>query len=348
MSAASEAKDFLSSYDGKKVRIMEVCGTHTHEIFKDGIRQILSPQIDLISGPGCPVCVTPADFIDEAVMLALEKNCTITTFGDLVRVPGSEKSLADARADGAKVKVVYAPQDAVKYAQLHPDEEVVFLSVGFETTVPSECLAVQQAIEKGLKNFSLLTANKTMPEAYLAMKDATDAFLYTGHVHAIIGTSVCEKLRDEYGISGVCAGFTPSELLVALALEVKGLSRGEPFFINAYPRVVREEGSPKAVALTEKYMEPVDVLWRGIGEIKNSGLALREEYSDFDARKKYALPHITGRDNPACRCGEVLQGKCTSEECPLFGKACTPEHPVGACMVSSEGACSAFYLYGRH
>lgn len=348
MSAASEAKDFLSSYDGKKVRIMEVCGTHTHEIFKDGIRQILSPQIDLISGPGCPVCVTPADFIDEAVMLALEKNCTITTFGDLVRVPGSEKSLADARADGAKVKVVYAPQDAVKYAQLHPDEEVVFLSVGFETTVPSECLAVQQAIEKGLKNFSLLTANKTMPEAYLAMKDATDAFLYPGHVHAIIGTSVCEKLRDEYGISGVCAGFTPSELLVALALEVKGLSRGEPFFINAYPRVVREEGSPKAVALTEKYMEPVDMLWRGIGEIKNSGLALREEYSDFDARKKYALPHITGRDNPACRCGEVLQGKCTSEECPLFGKACTPEHPVGACMVSSEGACSAFYLYGRH
>lgn len=348
MSAASEAKDFLSSYDGKKVRIMEVCGTHTHEIFKDGIRQILSPQIDLISGPGCPVCVTPADFIDEAVMLALEKNCTITTFGDLVRVPGSEKSLADARADGAKVKVVYAPQDAVKYAQLHPDEEVVFLSVGFETTVPSECLAVQQAIEKGLKNFSLLTANKTMPEAYLAMKDATDAFLYPGHVHAIIGTSVCENLRDEYGISGVCAGFTPSELLVALALEVKGLSRGEPFFINAYPRVVREEGSPKAVALTEKYMEPVDVLWRGIGEIKNSGLALREEYSDFDARKKYALPHITGRDNPACRCGEVLQGKCTSEECPLFGKACTPEHPVGACMVSSEGACSAFYLYGRH
>lgn len=348
MSAASEAKDFLSSYDGKKVRIMEVCGTHTHEIFKDGIRQILSPQIDLISGPGCPVCVTPADFIDEAVMLALEKNCTITSFGDLVRVPGSEKSLADARADGAKVKVVYAPQDAVKYAELHPDEEVVFLSVGFETTVPSECLAVQQAIEKGLKNFSLLTANKTMPEAYLAMKDATDAFLYPGHVHAIIGTSVCEKLRDDYGISGVCAGFTPSELLVALALEVKGLSRGEPFFINAYPRVVREEGSPKAVALTEKYMEPVDVLWRGIGEIKNSGLALREEYSDFDARKKYALPHITGRDNPACRCGEVLQGKCTSEECPLFGKACTPEHPVGACMVSSEGACSAFYLYGRH
>lgn len=347
MSAATEARDFLSSYDGKKVRIMEVCGTHTHEIFKDGIRQILSPQIELISGPGCPVCVTPADYIDEAVMLALEKNCTITTFGDLVRVPGSEKSLADARADGARVKVVYAPQDAALYAAEHPDEDVVFLSVGFETTVPSECLAVQQAIEKGLKNFSLLTANKTMPQAYLAMKDATDAFLYPGHVHAIIGTSVCEKLRDDYGISGVCAGFTPSELLVALALEVKGLSKEKPFFINAYPRVVKPEGSPKAVALTRKYMEPVDALWRGIGEIKGSGLALRDDYADFDARKKYSLPHITGRDNPACRCGEVLQGKCTSAECPLFGKTCTPEHPVGACMVSSEGACSAYYLYGR-
>lgn len=348
MSAAEEAGDFLRSYDGKRVRIMEVCGTHTHEIFRNGIRNILSPQINLISGPGCPVCVTPADYIDEAVMLALDKGCTITTFGDLVRVPGSEKSLADARSEGAKVKVVYAPSDAVDYAVEHPDEEVVFLSVGFETTVPSECLTVQDAIEREISNFSLLTANKTMPQAYIAMKDATDAFLYPGHVHAIIGTSVCEEYRDRYGISGVCTGFTPSELLIALALTVKGVARGVPFFINAYPRVVRPEGSPKAVALIEKYMEPVDALWRGIGEIEGSGLALREEYAGFDARKKFALPHIEGRDNPACRCGEVLQGKCTSEDCPLFGKACTPEHPVGACMVSSEGACSAYYLYGRH
>lgn len=348
MSAAEEAGDFLRSYDGKRVRIMEVCGTHTHEIFRNGIRNILSPQIDLISGPGCPVCVTPADYIDEAVMLALDKDCTITTFGDLVRVPGSEKSLADARSEGARVRVVYAPSDAVDYAAEHPDEEVVFLSVGFETTVPSECLAVQDVVERGISNFSLLTANKTMPQAYIAMKNATDAFLYPGHVHAIIGTSVCEEYRDRYGISGVCTGFTPSELLIALALTVKGVARGGPFFINAYPRVVRPEGSPKAVALIEKYMEPVDARWRGIGEIEGSGLALREEYAGFDARKKFALPHIEGRDNPACRCGEVLQGKCTSEDCPLFGKACTPEHPVGACMVSSEGACSAYYLYGRH
>lgn len=326
---------------------MEVCGTHTHEIFRNGIRQILSPQIHLISGPGCPVCVTPADYIDEAVMLALEKNCTIATFGDLVRVPGSGSSLADARSRGGRIRVVYAPSDALDYAASHPDEEVVFLSVGFETTVPSECLTVQDAIDRGITNFSLLTANKTMPGAYLAMKDATDAFLYPGHVHAIIGTGICEDYRDRYSISGVCAGFTPKELLVALALTVKGLSRGEPFFINAYPRVVRPEGSPEAVSLVRKYMEPVDALWRGIGEIPGSGLVLRDDFASYDARKKFSLPHITGRDNPACRCGDVLRGACSSDECPLFGRACTPEHPVGACMVSSEGACSAFYLYSR-
>ena len=342
-----KARKILSTYHGPKIRIMEVCGTHTHEIFRLGIRSLLSEDITLISGPGCPVCVTPVSYIDEAIFLALEKGCTILTFGDLVRVPGSKMSLQTARGKGAKVQVVYSPLDAEVWARTHPEEEAVFLSVGFETTVPSECLTVQQAIEKGITNYSLLTANKTMPGAYMAMRNATDAFLYPGHVHAIIGTSICEKFRDEYGISGVCAGFTPAELLVALALEVRGLEKGEPFFLNAYPRVVKAEGSPKAVELTQKYMEPVDALWRGIGEIKDSGLALREEYSSFDARKKYSLPHITGRDNPACRCGEVLQGKCSSKDCPLFGKSCTPEHPVGACMVSSEGACSAYYLYGR-
>lgn len=347
MSALEEARSFLRGYKGRRLRIMEVCGTHTHEIARDGIRNILSPDIELISGPGCPVCVTPAGYIDEALLLALDKGCTITTFGDLVRVPGSEKSLADARREDARIQVVYSPVDAVSYAREHPDEQVVFLSVGFETTTPSECLAVQEADREGISNFSLLTANKTMPEAYLAMKDSTDAFLYPGHVHAITGTSICEDFRDRYQISGVIAGFTPEELVVAIALCVKGLIKGQPFVINAYPRVVRPEGSPKAVSLIEKYMEPVDAVWRGIGEIKGSGLALREEYAAFDARKKFSLPVIEGRDNPACRCGEVLQGKCSSTECPLFGKVCTPEHPVGACMVSSEGACSAFYLYRR-
>lgn len=340
------ALEVLQSYDGPHVRIMEVCGTHTHEIFRQGIRRILPPQVELISGPGCPVCVTPVGFIDEAIELALGKGCTITTFGDLVRVPGSTMSLQGARARGARVRTVYSPQDAEAYAATHPEEEVVFLSVGFETTTPSSCLAVLAARDGGVSNFSLLTANKTMPGAYEAMKGSTDLFLYPGHVHAITGTKVCEDLVGE-GVSGVLAGFTARELLTALAVGVTKFAQGEPFFVNCYPRVVRPEGSPEAQRLVASMMEPCDARWRGIGVISGSGMRLRDEYAAFDARRKYALPHIEGRENPACRCGEVLQGKCTPQQCPLFGRACTPEHPVGACMVSSEGACSAFYLYGR-
>lgn len=339
------ALDILKSYDGPELRIMEVCGTHTHEIFKNGIRRCLPPQVHLISGPGCPVCVTPTGFIDEAVLLALDKNVTICTFGDLVRVPGSELSLAQARAKGAKVRVVYSPQDAADYAKNHLEEDVVFLSVGFETTTPSSCLAVKQAIADGLDNFSLLTANKTMPGAYEAMKDSTDAFLYPGHVHAITGTGDCKKMLEE-GVSGVIAGFTPKELVTALAVAVTKAKTGEPFFVNCYPRVVTDEGSPAAQQLVAEMMTPCDAKWRGIGVIPDSGMRLKDEYAAYDARKKYVLPKIEGKDNPACRCGEVLQGKCLPEDCPVFGKGCTPEHPVGACMVSSEGACSAYYLYG--
>lgn len=344
-SMTERARDFLEAYDGPHVRIMEVCGTHTHEIFRQGIRSILSDQIELISGPGCPVCVTPVGFIDEAVTLALEYGCTICTFGDLVRVPGTKLSLQTARGKGARVRVVYSPQDAQQYAAEHPEEPVVFLSVGFETTTPSSCLAVQNAKKLGLTNFSLLTANKTMPAAYQAMKDSTDLFLYPGHVHAIIGTGVCEDLVRE-GVSGVCAGFTAKELLTALAVGVRKFSQGEPFFVNAYPRVVRPEGAPAAIRLVAGTMEPCDSEWRGIGEIPGSGMRLRPEFAAFDARKKYNLPVMKGRPNPACRCGEVLQGKCLPSDCGVFGTGCTPDHPVGACMVSGEGACSAFYLYG--
>lgn len=375
-SVISRAREIIDQYDGREIRIMEVCGTHTHEIFRLGIRQILPPSIHLISGPGCPVCVTPVSFIDEAVLLAMEKNATICTFGDLVRVPGSAKSgvkeegktadapsfgkvngrtagaplfpssLAAARAAGARIQVVYAPQDAVAYAKEHPQEQVVFLSVGFETTTPSVCLAVKQAVEEGLTNFSILTANKTMPTAYAAMKDSTDAFLYPGHVHAITGTAVCEELAAE-GTSGVVAGFTAKELLTAIAVIVKNIQKGEPFFENCYPRVVRREGSPRAQRLVEEMMEPCDARWRGIGILQMSGLQLRPKYADYDARHKFGLPQIEGRENPACRCGEVLQGKCLPSDCRVFGTGCTPEHPVGACMVSGEGACSAFYLYGK-
>ena len=345
--AIERAKEILMQYDGPHCRIMEVCGTHTHEIFRQGIRRILPERIEMISGPGCPVCVTPVDFIDEAIWLALEKGATICTFGDLVRVPGTKASLQTARGEGARVKVVYTPLDAEVYAAEHPDEQVVFLSVGFETTTPSACLAVRNAEKDNVSNFSLLTANKTMPGAYEAMKDSTDLFLYPGHVHAITGTAVCEELAAE-GVSGVCAGFTASELLTALAVAVTHFQEGKPFFVNCYPRVVRPEGSPKAQALVAGMMEPCDAEWRGIGVIPGSGMKLREPYRQFDARIRFQMPAIAGHANPACRCGQVLKVEIYPGQCGMFGKACTPEHPVGACMVSSEGACSAWYQYGRN
>lgn len=340
------AKEIIETYNGPKVRIMEVCGTHTHEIFRLGIRKLLPPQVELISGPGCPVCVTPVGFIDEAVWLALEKHVTICTFGDLVRVPGTKMSLAGAREQGAKIKIVYSPADAEKYAKENPEEQVVFLSVGFETTTPSGCLSVKQAREDGLDNYSLLVANKTMPNAYEALKGSADIFLYPGHVNAITGTALCEHLAED-GISGVVAGFTAKELLTALAVALVRFQKGKPFFVNCYPRVVKEEGSPEAQKLMEELMEPCDSEWRGLGVIPGSGVQLKENWQEFDARKKYQMPDIKGKPNPACRCGDVLQGKCKPSDCKVFGKVCTPQHPVGACMVSNEGACSAYYMYNR-
>lgn len=340
------AREIIEGYVGPPVRIMEVCGTHTHEIFRLGIRKLLPPQVELISGPGCPVCVTPVDFIDEAVYLALETKATICTFGDLVRVPGTKKSLADARAEGAVIRIVYSPADAEKYAAEHPKEQVVFLSVGFETTTPAACLSVKKAKEDGLSNYSLLVANKTMPRAYQALKGSADVFLYPGHVNAITGTALCKELAEE-GVSGVVAGFTARELLTALAVALVRFQEGKPFFVNAYPRVVREEGSPEAQRLLGDLMEPCDSQWRGLGVIPGSGLALKKEWEAFDARKKYAVPQVRGKANPACRCGDVLQGKCRPSDCKVFGKGCTPQHPVGACMVSNEGACSAYFMYGN-
>lgn len=346
MKAAQQAAEIIRNYDGKKLRIMEVCGTHTHEIFRQGIRKMLPENIQLISGPGCPVCVTPVSYIDEAVYLALEKGCLITTFGDLVRVPGTEKSLASARAEGAEIRPVYSPLDALQYTEEHPEKQVVFLSVGFETTTPPSLMAVRKAKEEGLKNFSILTANKTMDNAYLALKDSADAFLYPGHVSTISGTKIYYDLMKQ-GISGVVTGFTGPELLTALAVIVKKSQEGKPFFMNCYPRVVTDEGSPAARKLAAEMTDAVDSEWRGIGIIPKSGLQLKSEYADYDARLKYDMPKIEGHANPACRCGSVLKGEITPEQCPVFGKGCTPEHPVGACMVSGEGACAAFYKYGR-
>lgn len=339
-------KDIIAAYNGRPLRIMEICGTHTHEIFRLGIRKILPESVHLISGPGCPVCVTPVGFIDEAVMLALKFGCTICTFGDLIRVPGTTMNLADARAQGADIQPVYSPMDAVDFAAAHPEKQVVFLSVGFETTTPSSCLAVRKANASGIRNFSLLVANKTMPAAYRAMKDSADAFLYPGHVHAISGTGICEELAAE-GVSGVVTGFTAPEILSALAVILERSASGKPFFCNCYPRVVKAAGNPAAIKLVPEIMESCDSEWRGLGVIPDSGLRLRESYRDFDARVRFQLPAVAGRANPACHCGEVLKGQCRPSDCPLFGKVCTPLHPVGACMVSNEGACSAYYQYGE-
>lgn len=339
------AKKIITSYDGPALRIMEVCGTHTHEMFRLGIRKLLPEQVELISGPGCPVCVTQVGFIDEAILLAEEYHATVCTFGDLVRVPGTKENLADVRRRGGNIQIVYSQLDAVEYAKEHPEEQVVFLSVGFETTTPGAALAVKKAKEEGITNFSLLTANKTMPAAYQALKDSADVFLYPGHVNAITGTQLCENLAEQ-GISGVVTGFTPLELMTAMAVAIRKSQEGKPFFVNAYGRVVTQEGSKEAQELVNRLMEPCDTIWRGLGVIPQSGMKLREEYAAWDARVKFSLPEVTGRENPACRCGEVLQGKCRSTDCPLFGKVCTPQHPVGACMVSNEGACSAYYQYG--
>ncbi len=345
-SSLEKAKEIIQGYDGPPLRIMEVCGTHTHEIFHQGVRSLLPSNIDLISGPGCPVCVTPIDYIDEAIYLSSEKGVTITTFGDLVRVPGTTSSLRLERAKGKNIRVVYSPSDASDYAKAHPDEEVVFLSIGFETTTPSSLIAVKKAMDESIDNFSILTANKTMPSAYRAMARAADFYLYPGHVHAITGTVLLEELAME-GISGVCAGFTGLEILTALAVGIRESQKGVPFFINAYPRVVKREGSPSAVKMMNDMMDECDAQWRGLGVIPDSGLKLKEKYRKFDARYKFDMPEIKGRPNPACRCGDVLQGIITPPMCKVFGTVCTPEHPVGSCMVSSEGACSAWYLYGR-
>ena len=345
-SAIDRARAIVENYDGPAIRIMEVCGTHTHEIFRLGIRSLLPENIQLISGPGCPVCVTPMSFMDEAVYLAMEKDAVICTFGDLVRVPGSEMSLWQARAKGAQVKTVYSPLDALEIAKSGPDREVVFLAVGFETTTPGACIAVENAAKAGIKNFSLLTANKTMRSAYIQLKTSADAYMYPGHVSTMTGMGVYRERARDYGISGAVTGFTASEILTSLATIIVKLGEGKPFAENCYPRVVTEEGSRPSREIVGRVMEPCDAEWRGLGVIPDSGMRLRDEFSGYDARKKFQIPKMTAKGSPGCRCGEILLGEIKPYDCPLYGRACTPEHPVGACMVSGEGTCSAYYKYG--
>lgn len=334
----------LQAYDGPALRVMEVCGTQTHENYRLGIRSLLPPGIRLVAGPGCPVCVTPADYIDRALWLAGRPDVTVCSFGDLLRVPGGESTLALARAQGADVRVVYSPLDALELARQNTGRQIVFLAVGFETTVPSACLAVEKAARDHISNFSLLCACKTMERAYYTLADRVDAFLYPGHVAAITGMAVFRRLAQQ-GVSGAVSGFTAGELLTALLVIARRSGHGA-FAINAYPRVVAEDGNPAARALMERVMEPCDARWRGLGNIPGSGLRLRETYAAFDAAERFGLPQMPEREPAGCHCGEVLRGELEPAECSLFGRRCTPEHPVGACMVSGEGACAACYKYG--
>ena len=305
------AREIIENYDGPDVRIMEVCGTHTHEIFRLGIRKLLPKQVELISGPGCPVCVTPVSFIDEAIYLALEKGVTICTFGDLVRVPGTNMSLAGAREQGAKIHVVYSPADAEKYAGEHPDEQVTFLSVGFETTTPAGCLSVKAAREDGLDNYSILVANKTMPQAYEALKDSADVFLYPGHVNAITGTRLCEALTEE-GVSGVVAGFTAKELMTALAVALVKFQEGKPFFVNCYPRVVRDVSGRVTGVRAEKDGKTVEFKGRNVVLAAGgygANLEMVKKYNNISVRATSNQPGATGEViEEAVKAGAALEG----------------------------------------
>jgi hydrogenase expression/formation protein HypD len=331
------------------VTLMEVCGTHTMAIGQHGLRALLPPQLRLVAGPGCPVCVTPIDFIDHAVALARRPGTMIATFGDMVRVPGSSSSLQREQATGAGVTVVYSPLDAVALAEKHPDRSVVFLGAGFETTAPATAGAVVSARRLGLANFFVLCAHKTIPAA-LALLAAdpglrVDGLLCPAHVSAIIGANAYRPLAEKHRIPCVITGFEPVDILQGVLMLVRQVVAGRARVENQYRRVVRPAGNRTAQALLAEVFDSCDTRWRGLGTIPGSGLRLRPAYAACEAAR---LPVVIEppREPAGCRCGEVLTGKARPADCPLFGTVCTPADPVGACMVSSEGTCAAEYKYG--
>ena len=341
----------IQALGDRPMTLMEVCGTHTMAIARSGLKTLLPGNIRLLSGPGCPVCVTPAEDIDGVLELAMDKNVIIASYGDMLRVPGSTPgdSLLRRRALGARVEIVYSPVDAVSLAKENPGREVVFLGVGFETTAPGTAAAVLTAQEENVKNFSVLSMLK-MVEPALRTLIATegfqvDGFLCPGHVGSIIGEVGFRFLPEEYGLPGVIAGFAPEEILLAVYHLAKQITEGSPRLENDYRRAVRPEGNPLAQAMLNRCFVPRRALWRGLGSIDNSGLALKEELAAFDAEKKLGLTAAPAAKPTACRCGDVICGRLSPEACPLFSRRCTPEDPVGPCMVSSEGACAAAYQY---
>ncbi len=336
---------------GRPPAFMEVCGTHTVAISRAGLRAALRGLVDLKSGPGCPVCVTDPAEIDAMIALARLPGVTVTTFGDMMRVPGSRGSLEEERARGADVRVVYSPADAVELAAACPERQVVFLGVGFETTAPAVALSALEAARRRLANFSVLTAHKLYPpalEALLADPEVElDGFLLPGHATTILGRRRLAFLAERYGVPAVIAGFEPVDILGALHELLAQVVAGEARVVNAYPRLVREEGNPRALAVMEAVFEPVAAAWRGLGTIPDSGLAFRPAWRELDAAARFRVEVPPSRPHPGCRCGDLMKGKAAPFDCRLFARACRPERPLGPCMVSSEGACAAYYKYER-
>ncbi len=333
----------------RPLRYMEVCGTHTMAVRRSGLHALLPESVKLISGPGCPVCVTPVGYLDHALALAEQHDVILATFGDLVRVPGSHSSLERARAEGARVEVVYSPLEALDLARRNPGDQVVFLGVGFETTAPGIAASLLAARSEGLRNYSVLSAHKVIPPAMelLAQSEelGLDGFMCPGHVSTIIGTQAYQPLAQEYGLPCVVTGFEPLDIMQGLLMLVRQSVEGRAEVENQYVRVVRPEGNPRARAFLERAFVPEDATWRGLGTIPGSGLAVAPELADLDAAVRFAVTLPEPVEPRGCRCGEILKGLIEPPDCPLFGKACTPTTPVGACMVSSEGTCAAHFKY---
>ena len=337
----------------RPLRVMEICGTHTMAIAKAGLRSLLAPGVRLVSGPGCPVCVTPAGAIDAVLALSGQPGVVVASYGDLLRVPGSARgdTLLRRRALGAGVMTVYSPLEAVEAAAKDPARQYVFLGVGFETTAPGTAACLLEAAGRGLANFSVLCLLKrTEPalRALIAAPDfAVDGFLCPGHVAAVTGAEAFRFLPQEYGLPAVVSGFEAGDILYSVWRLAKMRAEGRPGLENEYTRLVRGGGNPAAQAAIDRVFAPAASLWRGLGEIPESGYAIRPEFAPWDAAKKFAIRPGPAADLPGCRCGAVIRGVCAPQSCPLFGKACTPADPVGPCMVSGEGACAAAYKYGQ-
>ncbi|MCL4838005.1 MAG: hydrogenase formation protein HypD [Thermoanaerobaculia bacterium] len=331
--------------------LMEVCGGQTHTLIRSGIDRMLPAEITLVHGPGCPVCVTPLELIDRALAIARRPEVIFTSFGDMLRVPGSQTDLFAVKSAGGDVRMVYSPLDAVKLAAKHPDREVVFFAVGFETTAPPNAMAVWQARQMGLANFSILTSHVLVPPAMEAILGSpvnrVQAFLAAGHVCAIMGFWEYEPIAERFRVPIVVTGFEPLDLLQGIHMAVRALEAGRHGVENQYARAVTREGNLPAQRLVTEVFEPCDRKWRGIGEIPASGLRLRAAYAGFDAERRFEVGHLTAEESPLCIAGEVLQGLKRPHECAAFGRECTPERPLGAPMVSSEGACAAYFRYGR-